>query len=59
MEEMVKSVDAKVIASGGVSVKEDITNLGMIKGLYGVIVGKALYDGHVHLPEILSLAQKT
>ncbi len=59
MEQMVQAVDARVIASGGVSVKEDITHLAAIKGLHGVIVGKALYDGRVNLPEILNLAKSS
>lgn len=58
MREMVESVDAQVIASGGVSVKEDISDLAKITGLYGVIVGKALYDERVNLPEILHLAKQ-
>lgn len=57
MTEMVNTVPCQVIASGGVSTASDITNLRAIKGLYGVIVGKALYDGRVQLPEILALSR--
>lgn len=57
MEQMVRSVDAAVIASGGVGAAEDIGALAGIAGLHGVIVGKALYDGRVTLPEILNLAK--
>jgi phosphoribosylformimino-5-aminoimidazole carboxamide ribotide isomerase len=53
MREMVAAVDVPVIASGGVSTADDITALGAIEGLYGVIVGKALYDGMVDLRSVL------
>ncbi|RLL42079.1 1-(5-phosphoribosyl)-5-[(5-phosphoribosylamino)methylideneamino]imidazole-4-carboxamide isomerase [Oceanobacillus piezotolerans] len=41
-----------VIASGGVSTKEDIVKLAQLK-LYGAIIGKALYDGTVQFEELL------
>lgn len=41
-----------VIASGGVSTKEDIEKLGDMK-LYGAIIGKALYEGSLSLEELL------
>ncbi|MFA5035457.1 MAG: HisA/HisF-related TIM barrel protein, partial [Candidatus Margulisiibacteriota bacterium] len=41
-----------VIASGGVSTKEDIEKLKEI-GAEGCIVGKALYDGKLKLEEIV------
>jgi len=46
----------RVIASGGVSAREDVTALQNLAkdNLEGVIVGKALYDGHVSLTELLN-----
>ncbi len=43
--------DLKLIASGGVSNMEDIKILSE-EGLYGVIVGKAIYEGRITLEEI-------
>ncbi|MCX7923682.1 MAG: 1-(5-phosphoribosyl)-5-[(5-phosphoribosylamino)methylideneamino]imidazole-4-carboxamide isomerase [Clostridia bacterium] len=56
MEEMVKSVNMEVIASGGVGKLEDIKNLKEI-GMPGVIVGKALYTGDVDLKQALEIAK--
>lgn len=43
----------KLIASGGVSCVEDLTEL-KNAGLYGAIVGKAIYEGRIKLNEIKS-----
>lgn len=59
MKKMVESVNIPVIASGGVSSINDIKNLLQIKGLWGVITGKALYSGNLDLKEALDLAEKT
>lgn len=40
-----------VIASGGISVMEDILSLNAL-GIYGVIVGKAIYENRISLKEI-------
>ncbi len=56
MKEMVNTVNIPVIASGGVSSIEDIKRLKEIKGLYGVITGKALYSGTIDLREALKIA---
>jgi len=50
-----KAVIVPVIASGGVSSKEDVEHLkGLEKyGVEGCIIGKALYEGRVKLEEIL------
>ncbi|TAN44048.1 MAG: 1-(5-phosphoribosyl)-5-[(5-phosphoribosylamino)methylideneamino]imidazole-4-carboxamide isomerase [Nitrospirae bacterium] len=58
MKKMVESVNIPVIASGGVSSINDIKNLLQIKGLWGVITGKALYSGSLDLKEALDLAEK-
>jgi len=44
----------QLVASGGVGSLKDIQALRLIPGLYGVIVGKALYDGKISLPACLS-----
>ena len=46
---------AKIIASGGVSRIEDVKNLKM-ENLYGVVVGKAIYENKIKLKELSGLA---
>lgn len=62
LETMLKSTSADLIASGGVSRREDIVRLCELAGIYGnlngAIVGKALYEKRVELPDLLSLAEK-
>jgi phosphoribosylformimino-5-aminoimidazole carboxamide ribotide isomerase len=41
----------KLIASGGVSSLEDVNNLKDL-GCEGVIIGKALYEGHIQLRDL-------
>lgn len=52
MEEMAKSVDADIIASGGVGSLEHIKSL-VPTGVEGVIVGRALYTGNVDLKKAI------
>lgn len=52
MAEMVKAVDADIIASGGVGNLEHIKSL-LPTGVEGVIVGKALYTNKVNLAEAI------
>lgn len=52
MTEMTKSVDADIIASGGVGSIDHIKALAGT-GVEGVIVGKALYTGNVNLTEAI------
>jgi len=54
MREMVECVEIPVIASGGVSSMDDIRRLAEIDGLWGVITGKALYEGTVRLSEAVN-----
>jgi phosphoribosylformimino-5-aminoimidazole carboxamide ribotide isomerase len=56
MEEMVKAVGIDVIASGGVTSKQDIKDLKNI-GVAGAIVGKALYTGDIDLREAIEAAR--
>jgi len=46
-----------IVASGGVSFESDVTALRDM-GLYGAIVGKALYTGALQLPRLLALAEE-
>jgi phosphoribosylformimino-5-aminoimidazole carboxamide ribotide isomerase len=59
-EAMASAVRARVIASGGVSRREDVIALAEIEkrrpNLDGVIVGKALYEKRVDLPDLLALS---
>lgn len=61
LETMLKSTPANVIASGGVSRREDVLRLRELAGtranLDGAIVGKALYEKRVSLPDLLALAR--
>ena len=60
-EAMLAAVKCNVIASGGVSRREDVINLAKLAQrhvrLDGVIVGKALYERRVELPDLLALAR--
>ncbi|MGI8910826.1 MAG: HisA/HisF-related TIM barrel protein, partial [Rubrobacteraceae bacterium] len=47
------------IASGGVRGAEDVAALSGIRGVAGVIVGTALYEGRVTLEELLAAANNT
>ena len=60
-EAMLKAGRFNVIASGGVSRREDVVKLAELARRYanldGVIVGKALYEKRVELPDLLALAR--
>jgi phosphoribosylformimino-5-aminoimidazole carboxamide ribotide isomerase len=57
LEAVLKATSVGVIASGGVSTLEDITELKALesKGLAGIIIGKALYEGRIDLREAIHL----
>jgi phosphoribosylformimino-5-aminoimidazole carboxamide ribotide isomerase len=55
MEGMLHALKCQLIASGGVSSADDVRKLSAMPGLYGCIIGKALYDGAVHLPALVAL----
>lgn len=61
LEAMLEACPAMVIASGGVSGREDIARLARLArtrpNLGGAIVGKALYEGRATLPELLEAAR--
>ena len=52
---LAKLVKCMVIASGGVSSLDDIRNL-KNAGIEAAIIGKALYDNKLHLPDALALS---
>ena len=45
-----------IIASGGVSSLEDVTELAKLK-LYGAIIGKAYYTGAINIKEAIEAAK--
>jgi phosphoribosylformimino-5-aminoimidazole carboxamide ribotide isomerase len=59
-EALLAAVACRVIASGGVSRREDVAQLAALARRYanldGVIVGKALYEKRVDLPDLLAIA---
>ena len=56
MAEMNAAVDVDVVASGGVASPADIRRLAQI-GLAGCIIGRALYEGTLSLPDALAAAE--
>jgi phosphoribosylformimino-5-aminoimidazole carboxamide ribotide isomerase len=56
MMAMQQAVPLPVLASGGVSCADDIVQLAAV-GMAGCIVGRALYEGRVTLPEALQAAR--
>ena len=59
-KELAKAVSIPVIASGGVATIADIENLLSIKDceIYGVIIGRALYNGAVSLEDAIKASKK-
>ncbi|MBC2055696.1 1-(5-phosphoribosyl)-5-[(5-phosphoribosylamino)methylideneamino]imidazole-4-carboxamide isomerase [Listeria booriae] len=51
LQAMQQAVNVDIIASGGVSNKQDLEQLVQL-GLYGAICGKALYNGNISMAEI-------
>jgi len=52
IEQILSLVRCQVIASGGVSTLEDVARLKAMPGLYGAIIGKALYDNKIRLADL-------
>lgn len=55
MSAMQSAVDVPVVASGGVTTVDDISRLAAA-GLAGCIIGRALYEGTLTLPDVLRAA---
>jgi phosphoribosylformimino-5-aminoimidazole carboxamide ribotide isomerase len=55
LEKLLGHLTCNLVASGGVSSPEDLQRLAAMPGLYGTIIGKALYDGRItgHLRDIV------
>jgi phosphoribosylformimino-5-aminoimidazole carboxamide ribotide isomerase len=60
LQALLAAVSTPVIAAGGIGQLDHLHSLLPLAaaGLHGVIIGKALYDGSVSLPEALALAQR-
>ena len=54
-EKMLGALGCQLIASGGVGSEDDVQRLAQMPGLYGCIIGKALYDGAVNLRDLTTL----
>jgi phosphoribosylformimino-5-aminoimidazole carboxamide ribotide isomerase len=52
-----EKTNLNIIASGGISSIEDLKQLKDL-GIYGAIVGKALYNGDIDLEEAIKCLQK-
>jgi phosphoribosylformimino-5-aminoimidazole carboxamide ribotide isomerase len=57
MAAMQAAVEWPVVASGGVTTKEDVARLAAVP-MAGCIIGRALYEGTLTLPEALAAAEK-
>jgi phosphoribosylformimino-5-aminoimidazole carboxamide ribotide isomerase len=55
-EKMLHALGCQLIASGGVGSAADVERLSQMPGLYGCIIGKALYDGAVQLRELAAFS---
>jgi len=58
MEHLLGQLKCQLIASGGVSCAQDVLRLNQMQGLYGVIIGKALYDQKIDLPALVTELQR-
>ena len=52
MAQMQAAVDLPVVASGGITTREDVARLGAVP-MAGCIIGRALYEGRMTLPEAI------
>ena len=50
LHDLLEILDCNLIASGGVARVEDLKRLASMPGLYGAIIGKALYEGIITAP---------
>lgn len=55
MAEMQAAIERPVVASGGVTTKEDVARLATVP-MAGCIIGRALYEGTITLPDALAAA---
>jgi len=57
MAQMQAAVDLPVVASGGVTTVEDVSRLAAA-GMAGCIIGRALYEGTLKLPDAIAAASR-
>jgi phosphoribosylformimino-5-aminoimidazole carboxamide ribotide isomerase len=50
LQDLLALLDCHLIASGGVASVDDLKRLASMPGLYGAIIGKALYEGKIPVP---------
>lgn len=55
LDHLLGMLKCQLVASGGVSSAADVAKLSERSSLYGVIIGKALYEGAVRLPDLRTL----
>lgn len=60
LAELLKATNIDIIASGGISTIDDISNLKALEkdGLAGVIIGKALYENTIDLKEAINVCSQ-
>jgi phosphoribosylformimino-5-aminoimidazole carboxamide ribotide isomerase len=58
LSELIETVDANVIASGGIATLDDLKAVATA-GAAGAIVGRALYDGRIDLAEAIALSARS
>jgi phosphoribosylformimino-5-aminoimidazole carboxamide ribotide isomerase len=59
LTDAVAATGTPVVASGGVSSLDDIAALTKIDGLWGIITGRAVYEGRVDVAEAVTLLKGT
>ncbi len=59
MEKVGQAVKIPLVASGGVTTLEQIHRLSLMPGVSSAIIGKALYEGRISLPEAISASKRT
>jgi phosphoribosylformimino-5-aminoimidazole carboxamide ribotide isomerase len=58
MAQMQAAVEVPVVASGGVTTEDDVARLAAA-GMHGCIIGRALYEGRLTLPEAIRAGSET
>jgi phosphoribosylformimino-5-aminoimidazole carboxamide ribotide isomerase len=56
LERILENTHCQIISSGGVANLEQIKQLALMPRLYGLIIGRALFDGTIDLGEAVALA---
>ena len=56
-EELARATDVPIIAAGGVTTEADVRALAQLP-LAGIIIGRALYEGRITIPQALKIVQK-